>query len=196
MTESFILFWGGPLSNWNQGTRFSGWRAMDLLLPRLDALNLPGSFPSHKRLATQLLCTHQFGCGEQWMMACKAWLFETEVYDLAKSEWESLPPGEYERIRHRLMIPAPPTDIQEKALHQSSICRILRASHPKDQKEIPRSTINWSEEKWSKANMAIVTAGSIARAEKDKDLAALYTGNKDGKREFVEGSPYDRIRGV
>ena len=201
MTDSFIFFWGGALSNWNTGKRFSGHRAMDILIPRLQALNLSQpsqavSYPGTKRFATQLLSTHHFVCGEQFMMACKAWLFETEIYDLAKSEWETLPEGEFEKVRHRLMLPTQPESIPEKAMWHSSLCKILRAHHPKDQKELGRHTPNFSEEAWTRANMAIVVAGSVARAEADDDLGMLYKGNKDGKRRFVEGSPYDRIWGV
>ncbi len=130
------------------------------------------------------------------MMTCKAWLFETEIYDLAKSEWENLPEGEFAAMRHRLMLPTQPDNILEKAMWHSSLCRILRAHHPKDQKELGRHTPNFSEEAWSRANMAIVVAGSVARAEADEDLGMLYKGNKDRKRRFVEGSPYDRIWGV
>jgi ribA/ribD-fused uncharacterized protein len=169
---------------------------MDLLQPRLNALNLATAYPSSKRFATKLLCAHNFSCGEQWMMACKAWLFETTVNELAKSEWQFLPQGGFEEIRHRLMLATPPQDPQEKAMWGSSLCRILRASHPKDHKDIGGSTPNFSEEIWTKANMAIVVAGCIALAEKDHALAAIYNGNKDGKRGFVEGSPYDRIWGV
>ena len=196
MTDSFILFWGGPLSNWNTGKRFSGQRAMDILLPRLDTILPLVRYPARKRFATQLLCTHHFVCGEQFMMACKAWLFETEIYDLGKCEWENLAEGEFAAIRHRLMIPTQPSNIPEKAMWNSSLCRILRAHHPKDQKELGRHTPNFSEEAWSRASMPIVIAGSIARAEADEDLRMLYKGNKDGKRRFVEGSPYDRIWGA
>ena len=82
-----------------------------------------------------------------------------------------------------LCFPRSPTNILEKAMWHSSLCRILRAHHPKDQKELGRHTPNFSEEAWSRANMAIVVAGSVARAEADEDLGMLYKGNKDRKEE-------------
>jgi ribA/ribD-fused uncharacterized protein len=130
------------------------------------------------------------------MMACKAWLFETKDYDLAAREWETLPPGDFEAIRHRLMLASPPDDIPEKAMWHSSLCRILRAHNPRDQKELGRHTPNFNDEIWTKASIPIVIAGSIARAEADEELRRIYEGNKDATRRFVEGSPYDRIWGV
>ena len=196
MTDSFILFWGSALSNWNQGKRFSGARAMDLLITQLDKLTPAVRYPGRHRFATQFMRTHDFICGEQFMMACKAWLFETELYTLAKSEWQKLPSGEYAAIRRRLTLPTQPTDLAEKAMWNSSLARILRERNPRDHKDIGRHVPNFSEETWSRANMAIVISGSVARAEADEDLGRFYKGNKHGKRRFVEGNPYDRIWGV
>ncbi|KAK5190205.1 hypothetical protein LTR92_009916 [Exophiala xenobiotica] len=76
ITPTHILFWSGPLSNWNVGAPFSGRRAMDLLIPRLDVAKI--AHPSRNALSTQLMSRHDFVCGEQFMMACKGWLFERE----------------------------------------------------------------------------------------------------------------------
>jgi predicted NAD-dependent protein-ADP-ribosyltransferase YbiA (DUF1768 family) len=76
ITPTHILFWSGPLSNWNVGAPFSGRRAMDLLIPRLDEAKI--AHPSRNALSTQLMSRHDFVCGEQFMMACKGWLFERE----------------------------------------------------------------------------------------------------------------------
>lgn len=49
---------------------------MELLLPRLDGLNI--THPDSEASSTQLISMHQFNCGEQFMMTGKAWLFETD----------------------------------------------------------------------------------------------------------------------
>ncbi|EXJ82975.1 hypothetical protein A1O3_06792 [Capronia epimyces CBS 606.96] len=76
ITDKHIIFLGGPLSNWNVGERFSGARAMDLLIRRLDAAGI--RHPSHTALSTRIMDRHMFVCGEQFMMAAKGWLFERE----------------------------------------------------------------------------------------------------------------------
>ncbi|KIW53064.1 hypothetical protein PV05_08663 [Exophiala xenobiotica] len=77
ITPTHILFWGGPLSNWNVGVPFSGGRAIDLLIPQLDDAKI--AHPSRSALSTQLMSRHDFVCGEQFMMACKGWLFERMI---------------------------------------------------------------------------------------------------------------------
>lgn len=78
ITDKHILFWGGPLSNWNVGVPFSGRRAMNLLIERLDKAGIT-SHPSPTALATELMARHVFACGEQFMMAAKGWLFERMI---------------------------------------------------------------------------------------------------------------------
>jgi ribA/ribD-fused uncharacterized protein len=77
MTSTHIFFWGSFLSNWDQRHRFPGARALELLLPRLDGLKI--THPDSEAASTQLISKHQFNCGEQFMMAGKAWLFETDL---------------------------------------------------------------------------------------------------------------------
>ena len=75
MTDTHIFFWGSFLSNWDRSYSFSGARALELLLPRIDELSI--AHPGPDAFSTQLISKHKFNCGEQFMMACKAWLFET-----------------------------------------------------------------------------------------------------------------------
>ncbi|KAJ9610371.1 hypothetical protein H2200_005148 [Cladophialophora chaetospira] len=84
ITNSHILFWHGPLSNWSTNALFSGKTALDLLLPRLVADRI--NHPSEQALSTRLLARHQFNCGEQFMMACKGWLFERDQIMEAQSQ--------------------------------------------------------------------------------------------------------------
>jgi hypothetical protein len=63
-TSKFIFFWGGSLSNWNLGAHISGQRALDILVPLLDENSEGSSYPSTNRIATHMLATHTFNCGE------------------------------------------------------------------------------------------------------------------------------------
>ncbi len=71
-TDTHVFFWGGPFSNWNRSS-FPGEAAFAELLPRLDALDV--ARPAEGDPLSRLLKIHRFNCGEQWMMAVKAWLF-------------------------------------------------------------------------------------------------------------------------
>jgi predicted NAD-dependent protein-ADP-ribosyltransferase YbiA (DUF1768 family) len=180
-TDTYILFWGGPLSNWNLGARFSGQRALDLLLPLLDKNSAGSSYPCKMRVATHMLATHSFNCGEQWMMACKAWLFETQSYSLAREVHSALDTragGDFKSLRRQLMSPTEPDDDETKAFWNSSLCRILRASDPRNMKQIGRTTKMFDERKWEKLSVFVVVAGSVARAEADAKLGEIYWGNR------------------
>ena len=77
ITDTHNLFLSGPLSNWcTDATPFCGTRALEILLPRLDEAGV--NHPSPSALSTKLLARHSFNCGEQFMMACKGWLFERD----------------------------------------------------------------------------------------------------------------------
>lgn len=69
---SMIVFHGGIFSNWAQ-TPFRGPAAWDELLPELDALGIPHPAPGTE--ISNRLRGRTYTCGEQWMMAAKAWLF-------------------------------------------------------------------------------------------------------------------------
>ncbi|KAL6246880.1 hypothetical protein RBB50_006187 [Rhinocladiella similis] len=96
VTDKYVLFWNGPLSNWNIGQSFSGRRAMDLLIERLDDLEI--THPSRTGLSTQLMIRHDFVCGEQFMMACKGWLFETATIKGADLDTSHMTHDTIERI--------------------------------------------------------------------------------------------------
>jgi len=72
-TDTHVFFWSGPFSNWHRANPFSGAAALDDLLPRLAQLNV--AHPGRNDPLTLALANHRYNCGEQWMMATKAWLF-------------------------------------------------------------------------------------------------------------------------
>jgi ribA/ribD-fused uncharacterized protein len=72
-TATHVFFWGGIFSNWSSGPRFSGRIALAELLPRLAALGV--RHPAEAEEITRVLVGHAYPCGEQWMMAAKAWIF-------------------------------------------------------------------------------------------------------------------------
>ena len=73
-TDSHIFFYFGVLSNHDISRQFSGARTMELLLPRLVDI----SHPPAAWISSRLIRNHKFNSGEQFMMACKAWLFDTD----------------------------------------------------------------------------------------------------------------------
>ncbi|AXK43876.1 NADAR family protein [Erythrobacter aureus] len=72
-TDTHVFFWGGPFSNWNRSS-FPGEAAVAELLPRLDRIGV--AHPAEDSPLTRLLKAHRFNCGEQFMMAAKAWMFD------------------------------------------------------------------------------------------------------------------------
>ncbi|KIW65385.1 hypothetical protein PV04_07649 [Phialophora macrospora] len=190
ITHRHVLFWSGPLSNWHVGTSsnkkstFSGRRALDLLLPRLDAEGIP--HPSERALSTRLLARHDFNCGEQFMMACKGWLFERH----RKSEplTERMPDEHAETLCQKLTafharsstshLPDPDTEESDtlprfRAAY-FTILSVLRASDPKEQKALGRQCKGFDERIWTPASVHVVVCACIARAEVDPELRALY----------------------
>jgi ribA/ribD-fused uncharacterized protein len=82
MTDTHIYFWGSVLSNWHQGGNFKGSIALRWLVNKLESLKNDESttikvdIPPRNSRASQLILNHSFNCGEQFMMASKAWLFD------------------------------------------------------------------------------------------------------------------------
>ena len=75
----YLAFYGsrGPLSNFYTGKPFRGSQAVQYLLDRLTELNLPDLYmPARDSIAVEIMSEHQFTCGEQFLMACKGFLFE------------------------------------------------------------------------------------------------------------------------
>ena len=193
VTKDYYFFHSGPLSNWHtRGTPFQGQRALEIALPLLASTGIP--HPAMSTVSTQLLAQHWYNCGEQWMMACKAWLMETDV----GSEDASNIPGGFQALQDDIYKASAPIGLGPRGqrLHASSLARVLRSSAPKDQKALGKTVENWNEERWEAACMPIVIAGSLARAESTPVLKEIYMDNKDGARKFVEGAPRDTIWGV
>lgn len=75
-TQTHVFFWGGPFSNWFSSA-FPGAAALKEMFPLLAAEGV--SHPAEDSPLTRKLASHRFLCGEQWMMAVKAWLFSDAV---------------------------------------------------------------------------------------------------------------------
>ncbi|KAI1617021.1 hypothetical protein EDD37DRAFT_604323 [Exophiala viscosa] len=209
ITSQHILFWGGPLSNWNIGFPFSGRHAMDLLITRLGEAGIK-AHPSRTALATELMARHDFVCGEQFMMACKGWLFE-RMLPGAELDTANMQDTHIQRICDKVLHFYDDTQAQDKtetstpvldgqgidyeALHNGTMVSCINTPSPRDQKAIGRRARGFNEPVWTKASTPVVVAGSIARAEVDAELRALYKGASRG-RKFVEGSPMDKIWGI
>ncbi|KAK5464907.1 hypothetical protein LTS15_001470 [Exophiala xenobiotica] len=205
ITPTHILFWSGPLSNWNVGAPFSGRRAMDLLIPRLDEAKI--AHPSRNALSTQLMSRHDFVCGEQFMMACKGWLFERECMikgcELEVDTAGLEEPGVVDQICEDILEygswgqrprPRPKGDGGEKkdgervetdiyidmdidyeGMSNGTIVCAILSPNPRDQKAIGRRTKGFNEAIWTRASFDVVVASCIARAEADPELREVYT---------------------
>ncbi|KAL3470172.1 hypothetical protein BJX99DRAFT_251433 [Aspergillus californicus] len=200
VTDSHIYFLRGVLSNWHPSPQpFTGKRALELCLPKLDALEIP--HPAKDAISTRLIESFSFRRGEQWMMALKAWLFEHDSTPLGQSLFEDIPsrknPETFDKLRDEMLsvkrLPQS-TDPGRKELWGSALCRIMRTNSPKSQKMLGRKVPNFDQLLWEKASRDIVIAGCTARAEVDEELKGLYLAS--GERVFVEGSRNDRVWGV
>lgn len=201
ITDKHILFWGGVLSNWNLGATFPGRRMLDLLIPRLAEHGV--DHPRETAISTNLLEHHDFVCGEQAMMACKAWLFERDpVLEQDVEELELNNSGSVFDVFQdpstfsSVSLPNKLGSLSNLLTKARKTClwQILINSSPRDQKALGRKTPNFSPDTWSTACVPVVVSVSIARAECEDDLKRLYL--KVGHRRFVEGSPVDQIWGV
>ena len=190
-----IFFWGGPLSNWYVGRNYSGKRAFDLLLPRLAELGI--AHPDPEAFSSRLMRSAKFGCGEQWMMAVKGWLFERDIELSEKVFAEGEDAGqELAALKTEMLSPTRPSPSDEKktALYDSCLCKCLRSKSPKDQKDYGRHCRNFDPKIWNTTSIPVVVSCQIARAEVDDALRRLYM--RSANREFVEGSPTDTVWGV
>ncbi|KAL2834241.1 hypothetical protein BDW59DRAFT_156181 [Aspergillus cavernicola] len=200
VTDSHIYFLRGVLSNWHASPRpFIGKRALELCLSKFDALEVP--HPAKDAISTRLIQSFPFRCGEQWMMALKAWLFERDSIPLGESvlDHDNKNGGfdSFTNLRDEMLSDKPlrqSTDPQRKDLWNSALCRIMRTNSPKSQKMLGRKVPNFENDLWTRASRVIVTAGCIARAEVDEELKGLYLAS--GGRVFVEGSRNDMIWSV
>jgi len=188
-------------------------------MPRLHQAGIK-EMPHPESVASRLLIGHMFNCGEQWMMACKAWLFERDIVMLNKvvisddaangadaevgtaseQAQTSITPSEFETLRALLLAPEPPAELQtaqtlSRVTYNSTLPSILREPHPRRQKLLGRKARNFHAETWdAAASIPIVAAACIARAEVDDHLRDIYL--RSGARTIVEGSPRDRVWGV
>lgn len=87
-TATHVFFWYGPFSNWHRPSYFSGAAALEETLQQLDKAGV--AYPPRSSAITTLLAGHRYLCGEQWMMAAKAWLFD-DAYILARIQAEDHP---------------------------------------------------------------------------------------------------------
>lgn len=71
---------------------------------------------------------------------------------------------------------------------------IMKASHPKQFKDLGRRITGFQEKIWDENKYQIVVNGNYQKFLQNKDLRTFLTGT--GKRVLVEASPYDKIWGV
>ena len=172
------------------GVPFRGFDCFEVLLPLLRPLGVP--IPPEKAFSTQLVLDHDFLCGEQFMMAIKAWLFETHL----PTSRQQFSPDDFAKLRSAMMshVQGDQLSKDEANYYSSTLCKILRARTPRDHKWLGKSTPNFDELVWYKASSPAVTACSVIRAEMDPQLGMIYE-ESEGLR-FAEASPTDRIWGV
>ncbi|KAL9105797.1 MAG: hypothetical protein Q9227_009099 [Pyrenula ochraceoflavens] len=195
-SSEYITFWLGnsPLSNHYLGEKFSGAEPLKDLVDRLDAISK--YHPPIDSLSSRLLGAHNYNCGEQWLMACKAWYFQKLT--VPEEALPSLSPENFETLRGELYQGA---GADRRAwpkwklnIYSSSLCQILRLVEPRKQKAEGRNVSGFSENVWNTVSPEVCIVATIARAKADDNLARIF--RRSGTRKFVEGSPSDRTWGV
>jgi ribA/ribD-fused uncharacterized protein len=71
---------------------------------------------------------------------------------------------------------------------------VLKASHPKQAKELGRKVRGFDEATWIRERYRLVVEGNRAKFSQNPELKEFLSGT--GKRLLVEASPYDRIWGI
>jgi ribA/ribD-fused uncharacterized protein len=71
---------------------------------------------------------------------------------------------------------------------------VLKASHPKQAKELGRKVRGFDESTWIRERYRLVVEGNLAKFSQNPELKEFLLGT--GKRLLVEASPYDRIWGI
>ena len=139
---------------------------------------------------------HSFDCGEQFMMAMKAWYFEKASNQGLGGEIEENSERGFQQLQQIMYSSTSPRkDNQaEYTLWNSSLCKILRTKEPREQKKLGREIKGFNPRVWDLVCIPVVTVASICRAEADIDLRKIYL--EGGDRKFVEGSPKDTIWGI
>ncbi|KAF7586874.1 hypothetical protein BBP40_008203, partial [Aspergillus hancockii] len=157
-TPTHIFFHGGVLSNWYlKSPPFPGDRALSLCLPELQDLGV--LHPDQKAFTTRLIRSSTFNCGEQWMMAMKAWLFE-DIPGMGSSS--DISDEEFAVLKEVAGASEPPSDNPEsveRAVWGSTIGALLRVTSPRAQKALGRCAEGFKEDVWRVASGVIVTAG-------------------------------------
>lgn len=187
------------------GKPFRGSSAMPFLLDELDKLGIP--HPEPDSLAVKIMSEHRFRCGEQFMMACKAFLFELIDMPLANHSADL----RLESSDKAVMAMFPELiefqrcdegfQMEKDELKASNFYKVLLSRDAVQIKALGRQTPNFNEKIWTKASTPVVVAASLARAEADPALSNIYKSEWNSKENkpahyFVEASPGDRTWGV
>lgn len=77
---------------------------------------------------------------------------------------------------------------------KDSFDKIIKATHPKQAKDLGRQIKNFNEQIWQEKRLEIVTAGNLAKFSQHADLKVYLLDT--GERILVEASPVDKIWGV
>lgn len=72
--------------------------------------------------------------------------------------------------------------------------QILRASHPRQAKELGRAVTGFEQARWEASRYEIVLSGSVAKFAQHPELRRFILST--GDRVFVEASPRDRVWGI
>jgi hypothetical protein len=143
-TKTHIFFWAGPPSNWYKEQTYSGARALDLTIDRLDRIDIKD--PDESALSSRLLATHTFNCSEQWLIAMKGWLFERDI----KLSEDIVSGEEFEMLSTQVFAPqSPPKDQPlRREFYQSTPCSVLRTKSPIERKSFDRKCRNFDPAFW------------------------------------------------
>jgi ribA/ribD-fused uncharacterized protein len=195
----YLAFYGSPLSNFHIAKPFRGSSAMPYLLNELERLEI--MHPARDSIAVQKMEEHHFICGEQFMMACKGFLFELTTIPLFSDSIDVFAQNVRGAASSQVPNPFDEYNQQHEQFTNSVFWQVLESTSPQHIKSLGRRTPNFNEEVWTKASKAVVIAASLARAEVNPALSDIYksawnAADNAPRHHFVEASPVDNVWGV
>jgi ribA/ribD-fused uncharacterized protein len=171
-TRDRLIFYHGILSNHHLGEPFSGHHASSVMTAELGV-------EDDISPRARLIKIHSFNCGEQFMMAMKAFTFETDT------GW----PAEASDDEMKTLV------AEDGLLHNTVLCQILRSTDPKEQKRLGRSLFeSFDEKRWAEISIAVVAGAIVARAAVSPELRQILL--ESGERQIFEASPRDKKWGA
>lgn len=144
-------------------------------------------------LSYGLLKSAHFKCGQQFVTAFKACVFDQDPV-----HWSSDGLDAQELVHRQFLLlqnSTPQSANDTSTLSRLPLIAILRSENTNKQQRIGRRDLpNFEADKWARMSDIVATAAIICRAKADPFLMKIILGS--GNRKFVEAAPSDALWGV